>query len=632
MKLLKFKYFLESISIKETSKILYSERLRDILKKMNEYGSGLAESLLLYENRDDIRDDITLFDITDKSDSISFIQVNRLSKIKDSDSDDESVKLNDWIYRKWYQTNNTLSFPGWKTQRTNINIGRFLTRIFRITKKPISDKLKEEFVNLYKSMWKISNESTQFELVKGENIKKWYLEDNYQFDKGQLSNSCMRYHKCQKYFDIYTKNPEVCSLLILHGDDITKIIGRALIWNAIDTDGSECLYMDRIYTNFDSDTNLFINWANKNNIKYSYKMEDLKVNIKEVNFNYYPYMDTFCFLNKEKSFIIGDESKADTDDYYELLDTDGSALQLDRVWSDIEGTYIDTDDAVYCDDINDYCHVDNGRYLSYLGIWVHYENDNVVYSSVGGDYYYMDDCYYSNFLEDWILVSKSVEVKTSSTTTDFLPDNKYDYHHTTIEINGSEELVLIDAVMLNPLNNKWIFKKDEIDVYWCDSLDKFIDIEYSKNNKLSIDKNNKKTMLLGEYIPTIYPQDIPSESELVDYLAKLEPTEEQSHIISNFRLRRFYFTRITDGDVWNIIKFGIFNFPNDKERRKNMKLPYISLKMSGDAFEKILGEKTFDKVGKPTIDAIVNKFCNYMVYDIIKDKKMLMRWSIMVNK
>jgi hypothetical protein len=66
-----------------------------------------------------------------------------------------------------------------------------------------------------------------FEIVEGDEIAKWYRYENYAENKGTLGNSCMR-DKRDSFFEIYTKNPEVCRMLILKEDD--KILGRALIW------------------------------------------------------------------------------------------------------------------------------------------------------------------------------------------------------------------------------------------------------------------------------------------------------------------------------------------------------------------------------------------------------------------
>jgi hypothetical protein len=56
----------------------------------------------------------------------------------------------------------------------------------------------------------------RFEITNGEDIRKWYLDKNYESRyAGTLGKSCMADDMCQPYFDIYTKNPKSVSLIIL---------------------------------------------------------------------------------------------------------------------------------------------------------------------------------------------------------------------------------------------------------------------------------------------------------------------------------------------------------------------------------------------------------------------------------
>ncbi len=224
-----YKLFFEGLfSKKEECKYFYSNRLRDIFTNIsNKNKISVFNSVLHAEGSSRALDDITLFDIGDDENTITFIQVNRLKKMKDDNGDSE-ISTSEWTRRKWLSTSSSLNFRGWTDQRTSITLGRFLTRIFRTIDVNCSDKDKETWINTYKSEYKLrQNPEDRFELVCGDDIKKWYSESAYQYDKGQLSNSCMRYDQCQSYFDIYTKNPEVCQLLILHDDNQEKIIGRA---------------------------------------------------------------------------------------------------------------------------------------------------------------------------------------------------------------------------------------------------------------------------------------------------------------------------------------------------------------------------------------------------------------------
>jgi len=118
-------------------------------------------------------------------------------------------------------------------------------------------------------------------------------------------------------FDIYTKNPEVCSLLIMTNGE-GKLVARALVWNAKVTfcrvSGDVCeldniQFLDRVYTTEDWMVHRMTKWAKDNGmanryynglgdsdlieyngVKFSAEME---VNVKKIHYSAFPYLDTF---------------------------------------------------------------------------------------------------------------------------------------------------------------------------------------------------------------------------------------------------------------------------------------------------------------------------------------------------
>lgn len=165
----------------------------------------------------------------------------------------------------------------------------------------------EKFVESYKASINKDKIHEFFEIWKGEDIRKAYLEFNYVDEKegSSLHNSCMGYSRCQKYLDIYTKNPEVCSVLVfLEGG---KIKGRALIWQ---TDIGQV--MDRVYYTLQSQVEEFIEYSRSKGIAHrkdglkNYAIEKtngkeyypsmIKIQLKNWKFEYYPFLDTFCSL------------------------------------------------------------------------------------------------------------------------------------------------------------------------------------------------------------------------------------------------------------------------------------------------------------------------------------------------
>ena len=625
MKVFNFEAFMESIFSKKINlPIYYSERLQGLLIKMRDSGNEMVDRILSVQNNQRFVDDVTLFDLSDREDVVTFIQANRLERMRSEESPE--MGLNTWISRKWYDTNSSLDFAGWTTQRTNLNVGRFFTRVFKTVGVTISDKERETLVNSYKSVWKLSKDGDRFELVKGEDIRKWYLETNYQFNKGQLSNSCMRYERCQKYLDIYVENPEVCSLLILHGEDMTKIVGRALVW--VTEDGSK--YLDRIYTNFDSDKNLFIGWANKNGIEHSYQNDNLKVRLKKSDFNSYPYMDTFFALDKSENLLSGEEDDLDIEGRYELRDTSGRAVFSNRIWSEYHGEYIDRDDAIYCRDIEDYVYSDNARYLSYKDEWVSENNDDIVYSDHDGEYYYQNDTVYSEYLQSYIYNSDAVRVRTSTENYDYLPEGTREA--VMIDILGKEQLVLIDSVMKNPIDGKWVFKEDPVPVYWCEEQDRYVSSDYAEKNGFKIDRSRKDEIMMRKYVTSLYPVDLPSEGQLLEYVSGLEPTEEQMDKIEEISGESFELSRLGKDKVWKLVLYGIYNFPPDRLRGEGFSPSYRTDYISKES-DIIIGPELSSIIQSRNylFKFVRDRIARSLVYDVIKDPKMLMAWSKMKN-
>jgi hypothetical protein len=210
--------------------------------------------------------------------------------------------------------------------KTKIRFGRFLNAFLQAIGRKYSSATIEKFVNLFQSEVELENNAMSFfKVVKGNEIKKWYLSSSYAANSGQLGNSCMRYSKCQSYFDIYINNPDVCNLLIYEKDG--KLLGRALVWTL--EDGRK--YMDRIYTIKDNLDILFIRWADDNKVIYEtnttktvrlkYTMEIKFIIDEELEF---PYMDTFYFYKPQEGYLTNKEKNIDRP-YLTLDNTDGSA-------------------------------------------------------------------------------------------------------------------------------------------------------------------------------------------------------------------------------------------------------------------------------------------------------------------
>jgi hypothetical protein len=253
----------------------------------------------------------------------------------------------------------------WNTSRNPVKVGRFARAFLTAAKAEFNDRDIEEFVNSYKATFDFaSNALLQFDIVQGSDIVKWYWVDRYVDGGGTLNNSCMAEAE-DGWLDIYSENPEV-SLVILYDDygnindgkyKSDKIKGRAILWNC-KINGKDAKFMDRIYTTFDSDVELFKQYAEKNGFYYK-KSQTMSPDenitngtdssratiickVTNADYSYYPYMDTLCYININDDIIGNSTSAVDPDGNYsdDYNDSDGPI----RVARTTDGCWYSPDD------------------------------------------------------------------------------------------------------------------------------------------------------------------------------------------------------------------------------------------------------------------------------------------------
>lgn len=253
----------------------------------------------------------------------------------------------------------------WENGRVKIKIGRFVRKFlteFSFKNFKITDTLIEKFVNLYKSYF--SRDISKLKIVEGEEILKYYLEDNYHSlngnRAGSLWNSCMRQRERNKFMKLYAKNSDKVKMLVFFSDD-DKVRARALLWEGVKDhkdSTKEYKFMDRIYYYYDHDINFFKDWAKENGYlckwEQSAKTEmlfddgtgspvrkQLYVMLDEYNLPYYPYLDTFKFFNFDK----GRFSNSDSYNFdYILVQSSGAMEREEREPDEDEMLYFDEDD------------------------------------------------------------------------------------------------------------------------------------------------------------------------------------------------------------------------------------------------------------------------------------------------
>ena len=266
---------------------------------------------------------------------------------KDQYGNEKLICLNKEGLDEYSEVNDKL----YTTNRNPIRIGRLVNSIMSTAKIPVTPKQIEEFTNQWKSAWEVLNDAfRRFDIVSGYDIVKWYDENNYESDESTLGGSCMRYDYCQEFFGIYTENSDVVKLVILYSDSNGKtvsgkytaptICGRAILWKTNQGD----MFMDRIYTNNDSDVELFKQFAEKNGWwckkvqnssnrftaqrGSSTKEPTYSVDLNWADHEYYPYVDTLSYLklnqldSRDSSGVISNEQDV-IGAQYDLRDTEG---------------------------------------------------------------------------------------------------------------------------------------------------------------------------------------------------------------------------------------------------------------------------------------------------------------------
>lgn len=234
--------------------------------------------------------------------------------------------------------------PAWVKSRQKISVGRAIRKILQsIGKEPDPQEL-EIFVNKWKAAWRRSKDAFRhFELVSGEDIAYWYDYHNYLYLSGDLGSSCMR-DAPASYFDIYTRNPEKVSLLILKSpDDDSKIVARAIVWNL---DSPEITLMDRVYFIYPKDLELYRQYAkskgwfykslNNNSAHASLinpetgnidTFDTIEITLANLPYRAFPYLDTLKYGIQTSRFfkLSNDKTKMD----FNLEETDGTITSLD---------------------------------------------------------------------------------------------------------------------------------------------------------------------------------------------------------------------------------------------------------------------------------------------------------------
>jgi hypothetical protein len=278
----------------------------------------------------------------------------------------------------------------------------------------------------------------RLEVIEGDAIKDAYARENYSEILGNstnLHNSCMRSESSQRYFGIYTYNPNEVKMLVAR-DEENKVLGRALLWQFDDGEKG----MDTTYGP-DIVSELMIDWAMDNGYWFkssqschhhrfdkhgldNHNFSELtnmgklkrKVTLSKTEFDFYPFVDSLYYLcNDGSKWYLTNEHDSNVEktlrdtggSYEEYHDDDDDYVTLEN------GDRVHTYDAHYLDyrnhencRIDGYYHDSECRYCmdditrlvddctSINGDWYGLDDDEIAYVEDRSDYFLASDTVY----------------------------------------------------------------------------------------------------------------------------------------------------------------------------------------------------------------------------------------------
>lgn len=225
-------------------------------------------------------------------------------------------------------------------KRYHTSVGKIIRRLFN---DKYSDRDVTAFAESYASLITVSNPMYDFDIVEGTDIKDAYLDVNYAQQQGSLGNSCMRYTRCQSYFDMYTMYPDKVKMAVLRKG--RKVAARALVWHIKDK-----WHYDRIYYINNETHNLLKNTLEAHGYQTIYSINELfQLEMDLSNVTQFPYVDTMCYYHPDSRILANRNLESH---HYVLRSTSGHHEEY-RYRSSAEcyicGDEVHEDDVIYID-------------------------------------------------------------------------------------------------------------------------------------------------------------------------------------------------------------------------------------------------------------------------------------------
>lgn len=297
-------------------------------------------------------------------DKIRAIKSNKIANIILSNYDDVSDAPFDYINTG--SRNDLISFlpeskqekaseygDEWSDYRNEVKVGRFVKQFLAEIDSQVvngityTPKDVEDFVNKFKAA--SIDDKFKFEVVDGDDVRKWYHEDNYvENGLGSLMDSCMKDEYKQSFLDLYVRNKKKVKLVCLIDTSTNLLMGRALLWTLDESPSPSNLFLDRIYVSEEYLFELFKQKAEEEGWMYKTSQSNdmhrglefihkskkykgqVKLKLNRWRFSNYPYVDSMTFFNEKKGTLQNTGFKlatvlrsVDGDGYYKCDGCDG---------------------------------------------------------------------------------------------------------------------------------------------------------------------------------------------------------------------------------------------------------------------------------------------------------------------
>lgn len=558
--ILEGKLFFSPMILKLFKSIYSDERIENKIRY-------IAEHLYLLNNRE-TKEDYTLIDLSKNDGYFTYTtSKNLLRKGFDIESSNPGQ-----INKLWDDENRGLSETDyWKKSRSEIKIIKLINKLLENPTLNLSESDKERFLNVFKSKLQVDS---NFKIVEGREIIRYYSSDYTKEKKGTLGNSCML-DKNEYILQIYVDNPSVCKLLVLL-DEEDKVIGRAILWQVAEcSNPSIKKFMDRYYTISDHLEYKFKEWAQENG--YHYKRNNTYDSVREIynvekrnyeevemtikletkdEFSRYPYLDTFKLFDPhnntlknsliehiKKSNLYFNNANLYLNSPYGSFETVGPGI-----WSRHFDSYI-TRDYVYSEYMDSILPKDRSVNVQEAG-WVLKDSRYVVFSKIYDKWLLSSRSSHIGYMNDYVPshetgLSIEYSIRLNKTLRDYcwikdenfipLKIDKFSKLSQNLQINilgtmGDDEIAYYKKDELIKIGKYYSFKEITLDVYKVIGEDLYLtDFDAKWMNK-KINKVSKKM----DIIDYIYEnEDIIEVDKWINIKNTQELSLKDKNIINN---------------------------------------------------------------------------------------------------